>query len=101
MTANYVGRVSKTGCDMITYTAIFGGTEIRPEPEPMPILEDDVEQNAEPETDADSALVLDVETPSEPQKRSMAWIPVTLVLVAAAGGAGWYVWKKRGGAFKK
>lgn len=103
VTANYVGRVSKTGCDMITYTAIFGGTEIRPEPEPMPepMPEADTEQNVEPETDADSALVLDVETPSEPQKRGMAWIPVTVVLVAAAGGAGWYVWKKRGGAFKK
>ena len=27
VTANYTGEVAKTGCDMVTYTAIFGSTE--------------------------------------------------------------------------
>ena len=27
VTANYTGEVAKTGCDMVTYTAIFGSGE--------------------------------------------------------------------------
>ena len=36
VTANYTGEVAKTGCDMVTYTAIFGSTEA---PEEVPMAE--------------------------------------------------------------
>ena len=36
VTANYTGEVAKTGCDMVTYTAIFGSTEA---PEETPAAE--------------------------------------------------------------
>ena len=36
VTANYTGGVAKTGCDMVTYTAIFGSTEA---PEETPAAE--------------------------------------------------------------
>ena len=35
-TASYTGEVAKTGCDMVTYTAIFGSTEA---PEEVPMAE--------------------------------------------------------------
>ncbi len=30
VTANYTGELSKTGCKVVTYTAIFGGEEMTP-----------------------------------------------------------------------
>lgn len=30
VTANYTGELSKTGCEVVTYTAIFGGEELTP-----------------------------------------------------------------------
>lgn len=30
VTANYTGELSKTGCEIVTYTAIFGGEELTP-----------------------------------------------------------------------
>lgn len=51
VTANYRGRVSKTDCDMITYTAFFGGVEIsQEEPTPVPLPAIVIEEA--PETDA-------------------------------------------------
>ena len=38
VTADYTGEVSKTDCRMVTYTAIFGSTELE-EPEPTPAPE--------------------------------------------------------------
>ena len=45
VTANYTGKVAKTGCEIVTYTLTFEGTPIPPEPEPEPeIVEEDTEQ---------------------------------------------------------
>lgn len=45
VTANYTGEVAKTGCDMVTYTAIFGSTEA---PEEVPMAEGLPEQRPRP-----------------------------------------------------
>ena len=45
VTANYTGQVSKTDCEIATYTAIFGG--VRPQ-EPEPVPEDEPEMEPEP-----------------------------------------------------
>ena len=36
VTANYTGQVAKPGCDVVTYTAVFGGTEPEAEAAPVP-----------------------------------------------------------------
>ncbi len=41
VTANYTGQIAKTGCEIVTYTAVFAGTKIEPEAIP--------EEKAEPE----------------------------------------------------
>ena len=38
VTANYTGQVAKTNCEVVTYTAVFGSTELE-EPEPTPTVE--------------------------------------------------------------
>ena len=110
VTANYVGRVSKTGCGMITYTAIFGGEEIpaapepdavsqpEPTPEPMPEIVED--RAAEPEAPADAAVepAPKAEAPTEPEKHGTAWLPICLIAAGAACGVGWYFGKKGRGA---
>lgn len=112
VTANYVGRVSKTGCGMITYTAIFGGEEIpvepepepvavtQPEPTPEPMPEIAEERAAEPEAPADAAVepAPKAEAPTEPEKHDTAWLPICLIAAGAACGVGWYFGKKGRGA---
>lgn len=45
VTASYTGQVAKTNCEVVTYTAIFGSTEIEePEPSPTPQPIADVER---------------------------------------------------------
>ena len=106
--ANYVGRVSKTGCNMITYTAIFGGMEkpVEPEvidqseptPEPMPEIA--AEKTVEPEAPADAPSEHDseAEQPAEQEKHSSAWLPLCMIAIGAACGAAWYFRKKHRGA---
>ena len=54
VTAAYTGSLSKTSCDVITYTAIFGGTTLpEPQPEPMPLPEPEAPA-PEPETAQES-----------------------------------------------
>lgn len=66
VTANYTGQVNKTECEVVTYTAIFGSTELK-EPEPTP--------TPEPEPD--------VETPADMSMGGADW----LSLLGCAGGA--------------
>jgi len=58
VTANYTGEVAKTGCDVVTYTAIFGSRE-RPQasPEPTPTNTPDTPDHADDteKGDADDA----------------------------------------------
>ena len=116
VTANYQGRVSKTGCDMITYTAIFGGVEIpqeEPTPVPLPAIATEAVEEA-PETDtapetteeptpqAIPEQTSDAEIAAEPDKRGTAWMIVGITAVCAGGGAVWYiVKKKKGGQHRK
>ena len=68
VTANYTGQVNKTECEVVTYTAIFGSTELEePEPEPTP--------TPEPEPD--------LETPADMSMGGADW----LSLLGCAGGA--------------
>ena len=78
VTADYTGEVAKTGCDMVTYTAIFGSMEL---PEETP------EATPSPSPDTQAVSVLS-----------------TLKLPLAIGGAvillgvgGFFLWKKRKG----
>ena len=48
VTANYTGTVAKTNCEVITYTAIFGGKEL-PKEEVEQAVEPELEQEAAPE----------------------------------------------------
>ena len=45
VTASYTGQVAKTGCEVVTYTAIFGSVELTEE-------EKDAEASSQPETPA-------------------------------------------------
>lgn len=56
VTANYTGQIAKTGCEIVTYTAVFAGTKIEPEAVP--------EDKAEPETET-KTIPLPVQ-PDEP-----------------------------------
>ncbi len=57
VTANYTGQIAKTGCEIVTYTAIFAGTKIESELEmgtdaelnPAPVPEPKPEAETEPE----------------------------------------------------
>lgn len=78
VTADYTGEVAKSGCDMVTYTAIFGSTEL---PEPSPDLEPDAAPSPEG-------------TPESPDLKLPLAIGV-VVLVLGAGGV--FLWKKKRG----
>lgn len=89
VTANYSGEVSKTGCNVVTYTAIFGS---------MP----DPNGSAEPETpdNTDASAVPDTpDTPDAPAGTSSLKKPLLIggaVLVLAAGGVfAFKKWKER------
>ena len=104
VTANYRGRVSKTDCDMITYTAIFGGVEIQqeePTPVPLPaiVIEEAPETDAvqeEPEPEATPEQTPDVETAAKPEK-GLVWLPVGIAAVCAGGSAACYIMNYRKG----
>ena len=89
MSADYSGEVSKTGCNVVTYTAIFGS---------MP----DPNGSAEPEmpdsTDAPAASDTP-DTPDAPASTSNLKKPLLIggaLLVLAAGGVfGFKKWKER------
>ena len=49
VTANYTGQVAKAGCDVVTYTAVFGGTELPAEEPPAPEPEPEPDPTQEPE----------------------------------------------------
>lgn len=77
MTANYTGNVVKTNCELITYTAIFGGEELPKTAAADVIVPPMPEELTEPESpDGDSAssdavLELDGDTSpeGEPEQR--------------------------------
>ena len=66
-TASYTGQVSKTNCEVVTYSAIFGSTKLE-EPEPTPAPEP----------------APDVEQPADTGGNGMEWLPL---LGCAGGGA--------------
>lgn len=74
VTADYAGEVAKAGCDVVTYTAIFGSTAL---PEHSP--------------DAESGQEGAPESPD--LKLPLAIAGVVLVL----GGGGLFLWKKKRG----
>lgn len=77
VTADYTGEVAKTGCDMVTYTAIFGSTEL---PAKSPAAGTETETAAP----VDLKLPLDIDG---------------VVLVLGAGGV--FLWKKKRGALNE
>ena len=78
VTADYTGEVAKTGCDMVTYTAIFGSMEL---PEETPSPSPDAQKGDE------AASVL-----------STLKLPLAIGgVVILLGVGGFFLWKKRKG----
>lgn len=74
ITANYTGEVAKTGCEIVTYTAIFGSTEATPSeiastkaekrdvtPEPP---EPEGQPEGQPDTEQDTTPAIDITQPA-------------------------------------
>ena len=78
VTADYTGEVAKTGCDMVTYTAIFGSTELPEKPQAP---------SARPDNTAENTSTL------SNLKLPLAIGGVVLVL----GEGGMFLWKKKRG----
>ncbi len=80
VTADYTGEVAKTGCDMVTYTAIFGSTA-------LPEASQGQAPSAKPDSTIESTSTL-----------SRLKLPLAIggvVLVLGAGGV--FLWKKKRG----
>ena len=85
VTANYTGQVSKTDCEIVTYTAIFGAVRpSEPEPEIIPEAEPEKEQEAERtvEPEAEPVEQAKPEPEAAPNQTGM----VALSIAGCAGG---------------
>ena len=65
ITANYTGEVAKTGCEIVTYTAIFGSTEATPSEIASAKAE---KRDIPPEPDAEPEREMEPAAGQEPQR---------------------------------
>ena len=92
VTASYTGQVAKTGCEVVTYTAIFGSEELPKEEKPDESSDpSDQAGKTEPETpDAD---------PAPAETGGMNWLPLLGCaggVAALAAAAVWTIQKMKG-----
>lgn len=71
ITANYTGEVAKTGCEIVTYTAIFGSTEADAE-----------ERNLEPVPEPEKDIAVDTTQPTPVTSEGLLAAACCTVLVA-------------------
>lgn len=87
VTADYTGEVAKTGCDVVTYTAMFGSVE-KPGATPAPDAGDESGSSTPPSNTANSEKQPDSDAtkPAHP----LPWVRILViggvVVVLAAGG---------------
>ncbi len=86
VTANYTGQVAKPNCEVITYTAIFSGTQMEPEPTPTPEATPTPTETAPEETpDLQTDSTLQAEQDTETNKSPVDW---SSLMGCIGGGVG-------------
>ena len=106
VSANYTGSVTKTSCDVITYTAVFGGTKLpeewpENEPElpeavaeadpdagtesaPQPVAEPEKEPETVPEKETEQETEPETDGEAEPEKAAKRESPISFFSIAGA-----------------
>jgi len=87
VTANYVGQVAKTNCEIATYTAIYTGTKIEPEPTQTPAPPEETPEASQTPAQSEAPVLPSPEQTAppaapEPAKSGVDW----LTLFGCAGG---------------
>lgn len=86
VTANYTGEVAKPGCDVVTYTAIFGAVaEAEKEPEKQPQEMQETETEAEPVEQQEQTEQQEVVTRSLSDYKQPIIIGVVALAIAIGG----------------